>query len=95
MLCFGLLIAICSLLASNAEAGMGLSVEIYGGGAYVETAPPAVVYTPPPVVYYEQQPGVVYEEYESYQSDSYYGDECGHKCRKGHHKHHRHYENDD
>lgn len=95
MLCFALLILGCSLFASTAEAGVGFNVEIFGGGTYVETTPPAVIYTPPPVVYYEQRPGVVYEYYESYQSDSCYQDECGPKYRRGHHKHHRNYDYDD
>lgn len=92
--CFALLVLVCSLFTSTADAGVGFSVEIDGGSAYVETAPPAVIYTPPPVVY-EQQPVETYEYYESYQSDNYYGDEYYSKHGRGHHKHHRHHEDDD
>ncbi len=93
--CFAVLVLVCSLFTSGAEAGMGFSVEINEGGTYVETAPPAVIYTPPPVVYYEQGPVEVYEYNESYQSDSCYDDECYSKHRKGHHRHHRHHNDDD
>jgi hypothetical protein len=96
MLCFALLVLVCSMFASMAEAGTGFSVEVYGGGVYVETPPPAVIYTPPPVVYYEQ-PQVDYERYESYQSQSegYYEDEYDQRHRKGHHKHQRHHDDED
>jgi len=95
MFCFALLLFVCALFASTAEAGLGFSVEINNGGAYVEVAPPAVVYTSPPVVYQEQPQVEVYESYESYQSDNCYGDECYQGRHRGHHRHHRHHDDED
>ncbi len=84
------LVSVCS--ASVAQAGAGFSVEVHRGGAFVEATPPAMVFTPPPVVYFEPQPVEVYEHYESYRSDSCYGNECNPKHRHGHYKDHQHHE---
>jgi hypothetical protein len=93
-LCFALLVLVCALFTSMAEAGTGFGVEAHGGSTCVVTAP-VVIYTPSPVVSHGQQPVEVHESHQAYQSNSCGEDGCNLAQYTAHYKDNRFLDDDD